>query len=112
MCSNYLGWSDSVATASDIEQAESDLISQNSPLFEKQTEDLTGYQLSLLRAITDGVHGSFTSQEVIDKYGLSSSANANSVRNALIKKELIETTEGQTYMTDPVMALWMKRSLF
>lgn len=111
---SWLVWSrsDSVATASDIEQAESDLISQNSPLFEKQTEDLTGYQLSLLRAITDGVHGSFTSQEVIDKYGLSSSANANSVRNALIKKEVIETTEGQTYMTDPVMALWMKRSLF
>ncbi len=37
-----------------------DIIDQNTPLFEKQTESLTTYQMNFMRAIIDGVHSEFT----------------------------------------------------
>ena len=100
------------ATENDLERAIEDLINQNRPLFEKQTEELTSHQLSLLRAIVDGNNNSFTSQRIIDDYNLNSSANANAVKNALTNKELIDTDNGHTYITDPVFTLWLSRYLF
>ena len=100
------------ATEDDLERAIEDLINQNRPLFEKQTEELTSHQLNLLRAIVDGNNNSFTSQRIIDDYNLNSSANANAVKNALTNKELIDTDNGHTYITDPVFTLWLSRYLF
>lgn len=100
------------ATSKEFDVALQDLINQNRPLFEQQTEDLTGHQLSFLRAICDGVHTAFSSQEVIEKYNLNSSSNVNAIKAALIKKELIDTEGGKTTITDPVLALWMKQYLF
>lgn len=100
------------ATEDDLERAIEDLINQNRPLFEKQTEELTSHQLSLLRTIVDGNNNSFTSQRIIDDYNLNSSANANAVKNALTNKELIDTDNGHTYITDPVFTLWLSRYLF
>jgi hypothetical protein len=106
------GRTEAQATQNAIDLAVQDLVNQNTPLFEKQTEDLTAYQLSFLKAITEGIHDSFTTQAIIDKYSLSSSANVNAVKNALIKKELIDTQADRTYIVDPVLALWLKRHLF
>lgn len=99
------------ATNQDFEAAYQDIIDQNTPLFEKQTESLTSYQLNFLRAILDGVHSEFTTQEIIHKYQLGSSANVSSVKRALIKKELIEIEKRQVIIPDPVMAVWLKREL-
>lgn len=109
----WLVWihTDKVATEQDFEAAYQDIIDQNTPLFEKQTESLTTYQMNFLRAVIDGIHSEFTTQEVLHKYQLGSSANVSIVKRALIKKELIEIEKRQVVISDPVMAVWLKREL-
>lgn len=111
---SWLVWGHTTKTATERELnlGLQDIIDQNRPLFEKQTEDLTAYQLSFLKAIVEGVQDSFASQEVIDKYNLSSSSNVTALKTALIKKELIDTEGSTIVMTDPIMSLWMKQYLF
>ena len=109
----WLVWihTDGVATEKDFEAAYQDIIDQNTPLFEKQTESLTTYQMNFLRAVIDGTHSEFTTQEVLHKYQLGSSANVSIVKRALVKKELIEIEKRQVVIPDPVMVVWLKREL-
>ena len=109
----WLVWihTDGVATEQDFEAAYQDIIDQNTPLFEKQTESLTTYQMNFLRAILDGVHNEFTTQEVLQKYKLGSSANVSIIKRALVKKELIEIEKRQVVIPDPVMKVWLKKEL-
>ena len=109
----WLVWihTDKMATEQGFEAACQDIIDQNTPLFEKQTESLTTYQMNFLRAIIDGVHSEFTTQEIIHKYQLSSSANVSIIKRALVKKELIEIEKRQIVIPDPVMKVWLKREL-
>ena len=109
----WLVWihTDKTAAEQDFEAAYRDIIDQNTPLFEKQTESLTTYQMNFLRAVIDGVHSEFTTQEVLQKYRLGSSANVSIVKRALVKKELIEIEKRQVVIPDPVMKEWLKREL-
>lgn len=101
-----------IATENDFLSACQDIIDQNTPLFEKQIESLTTYQMNFLRAIIDGVHSEFTTQEILHKYQLGSSANVSIIKRALVKKELIEIEKHQVIIMDPVMAMWLKRKLY
>jgi len=107
----WLVWihTDKVVTTQELELAYQDIIDQNTPLFEKQTENLTTYQMNFLKAIINGVSREFSSQEVIKKYQLGSSANISIVKRALIKKELIETEKRQVFISDPVLKVWLKK---
>lgn len=109
----WLVWihTDSDASESALKAAYQDLIDQNTTLFEKQTESLTTYQMNFLRAVINGVHDEFSSQEVLQKYKLGSSANVNIVKRALVKKELIEIEKRQVEIPDPVMKAWLKKDL-
>lgn len=109
----WLVWIHTVGTATEqnLEAAYQDIIDQNTPLFEKQTESLTTYQMNFLRAVIDGVHSEFTTQEILQKYRLGSSANVSIVKRALVKKELIEIEKRQVVIPDPVMKEWLKREL-
>ena len=109
----WLVWvhTDKLATMQDFEEAYQDIINQNTPLFEKQTESLTTYQMNFLRAIIDGVHSEFTTQETLNKYQLGSSANVAIVKKALVKKELIEVEKRQIVISDPLLAVWLKKEL-
>lgn len=109
----WLIWvnTDKVATEKEFEEAYKDILDQNTPLFEKQTENLSAYQLSFLRAVCDGVHKEFSTQEVIQKYRLGSSANVATVKRALIKKELIETEKREVAISDPLLKVWLQREL-
>ncbi len=109
----WLVWihTDKVALEQDFEAACQDILDQNTPLFEKQTESLTTYQMNFLRAVLDGVYNEFTTQEVLHKYQLGSSANVSIVKRALVKKELIEIEKRRVVITDPVLAVWLKREL-
>ena len=110
---SWLVWihTDDIATEDDFEIAFQDIIDQNTPLFEKQTENLTSYQINFLRAIIDGVHSEFTSQDVINKYQLGSSANVSTIKRALVKKEIIEIEKRLIDIPDPIMKVWLKREL-
>ena len=109
----WLVWvhTDKVATPQDLEMAYEDIIDQNTPLFEKQTENLSTYQMNFLRAVIDGVRSEFTSQMILQKYELGSSANVSIIRRALVKKELIEIENRQVSIPDPVMQVWLRRKL-
>lgn len=109
----WLVWihTDKVATERDFEAAYQDIIDQNTPLFEKQTESLTTYQMNFLKAVLNGIHSEFTTQEILHKYQLGSSANVSIVKRALVKKELIEIEKRQEEIPDPVLAVWLRRKL-
>lgn len=109
----WLVWihTEETATEQDLEVAYQDIIDQNTPLFEKQTESLSTYQMNFLRAVTDGIHSEFSSQEIIQKYQLGSSANVSIVKRALIKKELIEIEKREVVIPDPIMEVWLKKEL-
>ncbi len=109
----WLVWihTNGTATEQNFNEAYQDLIDQNTPLFEKQTESLTQYQMNFLRAVLDGIHSEFATKEVLQKYQLNSSANVNIVKRALVKKEIIEIEKRQVVIPDPVMAVWLKKEL-
>ena len=100
-----------IATTEDFVDACQDIIDQNTPLFEKQTESLTNYQLNFLRAILNGVHQEFTTREVLQKYSLGSSANVATIKRALIKKELIDVENKQVVISDPLLKIWLSRNI-
>lgn len=107
---SWLVWihADKTAKEQDFESACRDLLDQNTPLFEKQTENLSTYQINFLRALIDGVQSEFTSKEVLQKYALGTSANVSIVKRALIKKELIEIEGRRIELSDPVLGAWIK----
>ena len=107
----WLVWihTDEVATEENFEEAWQDLLDQNTPLFEKQTENLTGYQLNFLRAIIDAVSKEFTTKNVLEKYNLGTSSNVAIVKRALIKKELIDLEKKEIVISDIVLKEWLKR---
>lgn len=109
----WLVWihTDKVANAQNLEMAFQDIIDQNTPLFEKQTESLTTYQLNFLRAILDGINNGFSKHEILQKYQLGSSANVNIIKRALITRELIDIENRQIIIPDPIMKEWLKREL-
>lgn len=109
----WLIWvnTDKVATEKEFEEAYKDILDQNTPLFEKQTENLSAYQINFLKAVINGVHKEFSTQEVIQRYRLGSSANVATVKRALIKKELIETEQREVTISDPLLKVWLQREL-
>ena len=109
----WLIWvnTDKVATEKEFEEAYKDILDQNTPLFEKQTENLSAYQINFLKAVISGVHKEFSTQEVIQRYRLGSSANVATVKRALIKKELIETEQREVTISDPLLKVWLQREL-
>ncbi len=109
----WLLWvhTNNTATERDFEEACQDIIDQNTPLFEKQTENLTTYQMNFLRAVISGVHSEFTTREILQNYQLGSSANVSIVKRALEKKELIEIERRQIVIPDPLLTIWLRREL-
>ena len=107
----WLVWvhTDKIASEENFEGAWQDLLDQNTPLFEKQTENLTMYQLNFLKAIIDGVSKEFTTKTVLEKYNLGTSSSVAVVKRALIKKELIDIEKKEIVISDIVLKEWLKR---
>ena len=68
--------------------------------------------MNFLRALTDGIHNEFTTQETLQKYELGSSANVSIIKKALTKKELIDIENKQIILADPVLGLWLRREFY
>ena len=91
-----------------LAEALQELVDQCRELFEAKTENLTSYQMNFLKAVADGIHGGFSTAEIIQSYRLGSSANVSVVKKALIDKDLIIIENKRVILTDPVMGLWLK----
>lgn len=88
------------------------IISVNEPRFLSIVNDLTDHQLSLMRAVIDGVV-KFSASDVIDKYGLNSSANVRRVKDALKKKEVLTFNDkDEPVILDPLFEYWITKYYF
>lgn len=113
----HLAWvvwykSDKVVTSKDITAAIDDLLEQNKVFFQREVEQLSEHQLNFLRALANGVTTGFSRKEVIKKYRLESSANVQSVKKALLKKDLIDIEDKEISFNDSLFKLWLKRQEF
>ena len=82
------------------------------PRYHAIMDDLTGFQARLLRAVLEG-HSKFTGADVIEDYGLNSSANVKRLRDALCKKEVISfDDDGRPYVIDPLFEYWVRTYYF
>ena len=74
--------------------------------------DLTDHQLSLLKAVIDGVI-KFSASDVIEKYRLNSSANVRRVKDALRKKEVLTFNEkDEPVILDSLFEYWLVNFYF
>ena len=88
------------------------VISIHEPRFKVLVNDLTDHQLSLMRAILDGVV-KFSSSDVIERYKLNSSANVRRVKDALRKKEIITFNDkDEPVILDPLFEYWLTKYYF
>ena len=88
------------------------LLSIHEPRFMAIVNDLTDHQLSLLRAVLDGVV-KFSASDVIEKYGLNSSANVRRVKDALKKKEVLTFNDkDEPVILDPLFEYWVSKKFF
>ena len=88
------------------------IVSVNEPRFLAIVNDLTDHQLSLMKAILDGVV-KFSASEIIYKYSLNSSANVRRVKDALKKKEVITFNEkDEPVILDPLFEYWITKYFF
>ena len=75
----------------------------------EQLNSLTTYQMNFLRAINDGQHVQWTSQEVMHKYNLGTKSNISKMQKFLFEKDSIERREDGLYLSDPVLQLWLNK---
>ncbi len=95
-----------------IEEAIESLVLQLSLLFQNTTESLPTAQVNFLKALVDGIE-KLTSKNTIDKYQLNSSANIIRVKQALIRKEIIDDQmTGKPEILDPVYKIWLRDFYF
>ncbi len=88
------------------------MISVHEPRFISIINDLTDHQLSLLRAVLDGVV-KFSASDVIEKYRLNSSANVRRGKDALKKKEVLTFNEkDEPVILDPLFEYWVSNIYF
>lgn len=92
-----------------LSEAMTELVEQCADVFEAKTESLTANQMNLLRCVADGIHTGLSSAKVIKKYNLVSSANVAIVKKSLLDKDLISLEKKETYLSDPIMGIWLKR---
>lgn len=112
---SWLVWlrTDFQATKEDVEYGIDHMLDACEPLFIQQTESLSSYQMNFLRALTDGVTTGFTRSEILNNYQLGTAANISRLKKALTEKDLITLTAPKKLeISDPILALWLKRRVW
>ena len=99
----------SSATFEDLNEALSDTLNQNNSFFTEQIKGLTSYQLNFLKAVASGVHTGFTSVKTLSEWHLGAKSNISLLKKTLSEKELIDETDGNITLFDPVFEIWLRR---
>ena len=94
-------------------EALSAVIAINRGRFIAMMNDLTTFQVSLLKAVIDG-YTKFSTAEVIRKYSLNSSANVRRLKDALMKKEILTFVgeDSKPVILDPLFEYWLRNYYF
>ncbi|MBO5086553.1 MAG: ATP-binding protein [Paludibacteraceae bacterium] len=90
-----------------VDEAFESMVRQLSLLFTNLIDSLTSRQISFLVAVAKGEER-FSSQEVLSKYKLGTSANIKNLRTSLLDKDLIDIrVESKIEIQDPVFEWWL-----
>ena len=89
------------------------VIAINRGRFIAMMNDLTTFQVSLLKAAIDG-YLKFSAADVIRKYSLNSSANVSRLKEALMKKEILTFVgeDARPVILDPLFEYWLNNCYF
>lgn len=94
-----------------IQEAFEDLILQLSMLFQMITDDLSMKQIGFLNALTNSEEH-VTSQSVLIKYQLGTSANVIKIKKVLHDREIIDIVGRKIEFMDPLYKYWLKKYYF
>jgi hypothetical protein len=94
-----------------VDEAFDSMLHQMSLLFVDKTNALTTTQINLMEALLNE-ENQLSSKETIQGYGLGSSANVIRIKDALIRKEILDTDGSQLYFLDPLYKQWLTRHYF
>lgn len=95
-----------------VKEAENALIGNYLPHFTRIMADLTPNQINFLKAALEGVR-KFSSQEILDRYHLNSSANVFRIKDALRKKEVLTfEKDDSARILDPLFEYWLRNYYF
>lgn len=100
-----------ICDSDNVREAHKSLTEQLSLLFTNITEGLTVQQLNYLKALLNG-ESAISSTETMKKYGIASATAALRAKAALIKKDILDNTEGKIQFLDPVYQYWLSHSFF
>lgn len=87
------------------------MVDQLDLIFQNYTGTLSTTQINFLSAFTDNID-QLSSKETIQNYKLGTSANVNRIKQALIKKEIINISDGQIELQDPIYKYWLRYRYF
>jgi hypothetical protein len=110
---SHLIWEKTYETVDNeiFDRALDDMIQQNAILYQRDTENMTGYQVNFLRAVASGVTSNLSSAEVLKKYRLGSSANVAKIKKYMINQEIIDVRKKECHFIDPVYELWFNAEM-
>lgn len=99
------------ATTTEIYTALKELIHANTPLYQKETENISHTQLNLLKAVAkDEIQ--FTSTAVMNKHQLGTPRNVSKNKTLLINNDIIHEINNKFEFVDPAFELWFKKQFF
>lgn len=93
-----------------FKEAVSDLLKQNAIYFSREVEHLSNTQINYLIALSNK-ETNLHSTAVVTKYKLGSSSNVSRIKEALVKKDLIDTLLPSIAFNDPVFELWFRKTM-
>jgi len=99
------------ATIREINAALTELIQANTPLYQKEVEDISATQLSLLKAVAMG-ETRFTATATMEQYKLGTPRNVSKNKDILINRDIIHENNGVYEFLDPAFELWFRWQFF
>lgn len=99
------------ATKKEIQDAFSELIYANTPLYMREIEGLSLTQLNLLKAVAKKEE-KLSSLKMLQKYRLGTSASVVKNKAILVKADIIDESDGKLSFLDPAFEFWFLRCYF
>jgi energy-coupling factor transporter ATP-binding protein EcfA2 len=94
-----------------IDESLQTIKNQLSLLFTNIVDTLSNTQINFLKAVING-ETSFTSHPVLSKYRLGSSSNITKIKATLTSRELIDISNKNVDILDPIFSIWLKEEYF
>ncbi|PKP38831.1 MAG: ATP-binding protein [Bacteroidetes bacterium HGW-Bacteroidetes-15] len=103
--------SQDIATIDEVNAALRELVNANSPLYQKEIENLSSTQINFLKAVSMR-ETQFTSTIVMQKYSLGTPRNVSKNKTILINADIIQEVNKNLEFVDPAFELWFNKQFF